>query len=277
MTQQQSIADVVRETQEYYDGPADEIYRLIWGDDVHMGTWTRDDDTLQSAMARTNAVMAEQAGIDERARVLDVGCGYGATALHLATEHGCEVVGQNISERELEVAEQLAKEQGLSGQTTFQWGDFHDIPAEDDSFDAVWSQEAFLHAVDKPRVLAECRRVLRPGGRLVISDLLVAEHVPEEERQAIYARVHSPEMWSHERYVAGLEQAGFEVTLHEDWSSNVARTYAAVRDGLLANQQELRERGVSQDQLDATADALQLWVDGGNAGKISQGFFVGVA
>ena len=277
MAQQQRIADVVRETQDYYDGPADEIYRLIWGDDVHMGTWTEDDDTLQRAMARTNAVMAEQAGIDERARVLDVGCGYGATALHLATEHGCEVVGMNISERELEVADELAKERGLSGQCTFRWGDFHDIPAEDDSFDAVWSQEAFLHAVDKSQVLAECRRVLRPGGRLVISDLLVAEHVPEEERQAIYARVHSPEMWSHERYVVGLESAGLDVALHENWSSNVARTYAAVRGGLLANQQELRDRGVSQEQLDATADALQLWVDGGNASRISQGFFVGVA
>ena len=274
---QQSIADVVRETREYYDGPADEIYRLIWGDDVHMGTWTLDDDTLQSAMARTNAVMAEQAGLDARVRVLDVGCGYGATALHLAAEHGCEVVGMNISERELEVADELARERGLAGRTTFRWGDFHEVPAEDASFDAVWSQEAFLHAVDKPGVLAECRRVLRPGGRLVISDLLVAEHVPEEERQAIYARVHSPEMWSHEQYVAGLGAAGFEVTLHEDWSSNVARTYAAVRAGLLANQQELRDRGVPQEQLDATADALQLWVDGGNAGRISQGFFVGVA
>lgn len=271
-----SIDEVVRETQEYYDGPADEIYRLLWGDNVHMGTWTSGDESLQEAMARTNEVMAQRAGIDERARVLDVGCGYGAAALDLASTHHCEVLGLNISEKELEVAAQRAKERGLDDRASFRWGDFHDLPVDDASVDVVWSQEAFLHGVDKPRILRQCRQALRPGGRLVISDLLVDGSVPDDEREAIYARVHSPQMWDHHQYVTALGEAGFDVTCAEDWSANVAPTYQAVRDGLVTRRGELDGR-VPDQQLDDTLDALQLWIDCARADKIAQGFFVGVA
>lgn len=241
-----------------------------------MGTWTVEGESLQEAMARTNAIMAERAGIDPAARVLDVGCGYGAAALDLVARHGCEAVGLNISDRELEVATQRARERGLDDRATFRWGDFHALPEDDDAFDVVWSQEAFLHGVDKPKILRECGRVLRPGGRLVISDLLVDGSLPDDERQAIYARVHSPEMWDHDQYVAALGEAGFDVTCAQDWSANVAPTYQAVRDGLLARRDELEGR-VPRQQLDDTVDALQLWIDSARANKIAQGFFVGVA
>lgn len=240
-----------------------------------MGTWTRGDESLQEAMARTNEVMAERAGIDERARVLDVGCGYGAVALDLAATHHREVLGLNISDKELEVAAQRAREHSLDDRATFRWGDFHDLPVDTDAVDVVWSQEAFLHGVDKPRILEECRRVLRPGGQLVISDLLVDGSVPDSERETIYARVHSPEMWDHQQYVAALGEAGFDVACAEDWSDNVAPTYQAVRDGLVARRGELEDR-VPEQQLDDTLDALQLWIDSARAGRIAQGFFVGV-
>lgn len=240
-----------------------------------MGTWTGGDESLQEAMARTNEVMAERAGIDERARVLDVGCGYGAAALDLAATHHCEVIGLNISDKELEVAAQRARERGLDDRATFRWADFHDLPVDADAVEVVWSQEAFLHGVDKPGILEECRRVLRPGGRLVISDLLVDGSVPDSEREAIYARVHSPEMWDHHQYVAALGEAGFDVACAEDWSDNVAPTYQAVRDGLVARRGELEDR-VPEQQLDDTLDALQLWIDSARADRIAQGFFVGV-
>ncbi len=270
-----SVSDVVRETQDYYDGPADEIYRLIWGDDVHMGTWTSPDDDLVTAMARTNEVMAREAGITSGQRVLDVGCGYGAAGIYLAREHGCEVVGQNISEKELAKAGELAREAGVADRATFEYGDFHDIPSPDDSFDVVFSQEALLHGVDKQQILRECKRVLRQGGRVAFSDLLVQAHVEEEEREAIYARVHSPVMWDLQQYVDGLSEAGFDVVTAEDWSRNVAPTYAAVRAGLIEHRDAL-EGKVPAEQIDSTIDALQLWVDSADAGKIGLGFFVGV-
>lgn len=268
-----TIRQVVDETQRYYDGPADEIYRRLWQDNVHMGTWTDAGDSLQIAMDRTNRIMAERAGIQQGTEVLDVGCGYGASAIFLVQEYGCRVVGQNISEKELDLARQRAEEAGVADRATFEYGDFHDIPSPDDSFDVIWSQEAFLHGADKLQILRECKRVLRPTGRLVISDLLVSQDVSAEDREKIYARVRSPEMWDFPDYRQGLEQAGFRIEVDENWAPNVAPTYSSVLEQLKAQRAALAGR-VPEEQLDSTIGALQLWVDSARAGKISQGFFV---
>ncbi len=271
-----NIADVVRETQEYYDGPADEIYRLLWRDNVHMGTWEVPGETLQEAMNRTNQRMAEHAGLDGRSRALDVGCGYGETAFYLAREHGCDVLGINISRRELELARERAATSGVGERVSFEYGDFHELPVSDERFDVVWSQEAFLHGADKTRILEECRRILRPGGRLVISDLLIHDGVSHEERERIHARVHSPQMWDAPDYVEGLQAAGFEVAAAQNWDDNVAPTYQVVLDGLREHGDDLRACGVSEAQLESTEEALGLWVESGREKKIGQGLFVGV-
>lgn len=241
-----------------------------------MGTWDGSVATLQEAMDRTNERMAEQAGLGPGRRVLDVGCGYGETAFHLAREHGCEVVGINISRRELDLARERAPASGVADQVSFEYGDFHELPFAAEEFDVVWSQEAFLHGADKTGILEECRRVLAPGGRVVISDLLIHAGVSDEERERIHARVHSPQMWDAPDYVEGLEAAGFEVTAAESWDDNVAPTYQAVLDGLREHRQDLSAAGVSDAQLDSTEQALGLWVESGRAGKIGQGLFVGV-
>jgi sarcosine/dimethylglycine N-methyltransferase len=236
-----------------------------------MGTWVREDDTLQTAMDRTNQVMAEHAGLGEHSVVLDVGCGYGATAIFLAKEYGCHVTGMNISEKELELGRSRAQEAGLAGRIAFDYGDFHDLPYDEASFDIVWSQEAFLHGVDKPRILQECYRVLKPGGQLVLSDLLVREHVPREERERIYARVRSPGMWDLAQYDGALRDAGFIIERIEDWQDNVAPTYRSVL-WQLKNQRRHLEGRVPAEQLDSTTEALDLWVRSAHAGKISHGF-----
>ncbi len=267
------VESIVSSTQAYYDGPADEIYRTIWGDNVHLGVPRSDEFSLPEAMEHTNEIMAKAVSLGPEVRVLDLGCGYGSTARYLAANYGCTVTGTNISERELELARERSSEAGLDHLLSFEYEDFHSLQYPDNSYDVVWSQEAFLHAVDKTAVLSECRRVLKPDGALIFTDILVRRGTPEADRERIYDRVKSPDMWDMEDYTGALAGLGLTVSRVEDWSQYVARSYGWVRDRLKENREALLSR-IDAETIDRTVDALTFWVDSANAGKIGWALFV---
>ena len=264
---------IVADTQAYYDGPADEIYRAIWGDNLHLGVPSYDGCPHPEAMENTNAIMAEAVSLSPQSRVLDLGCGYGSTARYLAANYGCRVTGTNISEKELQLARARSREAGLDALLSFEYGDFHRLHYPDDSYDVVWSQEAFLHAADKNAVLSECRRVLKPDGVLIFTDILVRRDTPDADRARIYDRVKSPDMWDLADYRNALAALNLTVTREEDWSQYVAPSYAWVRDRLQEQREALLPR-VGPETIDNTVAALSFWVDSGNAGYIGWAMFV---
>jgi len=257
----------VDETRRYYDGAADEIYRDIWGENIHLGLFEREDEDLPSAMERSNRQMAEGVGLGAEHEVIEVACGYGALARYLAKTFGCRVVASNISQRELAWAAELTEKARLDHLVSFEYGDFHDLPYADGRFHYYWSQEAFLHAVDKTQVLAEAHRVLAPGGRLVFTDILVRGDTPQEIRERVYERVNAPQMWDAPDYRQALANLGFELEVEEDWSANVAPTYAWVRAQLEKRRAEFEDR-IGRELVDRTSNALQFWVDQAKAGYI---------
>ena len=87
----QNVGNIVATTQAYYDGPADEIYRTIWGDNLHLGVPAVTIAQHPEAMEHTNAIMAEAIALNPHSRVIDLGCGYGSTARYLAANYGCHV------------------------------------------------------------------------------------------------------------------------------------------------------------------------------------------
>lgn len=257
----------VAATKRYYDGAADQIYRDIWGENIHLGLFENENEDLPTAMDRSNRRMAEGVRLGREHEVIEVACGYGALARYLARTRGCRVLASNISERELAWAQELTAKAGLTDKVGFEYGDFHELPYEDNRFDYYWSQEAFLHAVDKAQVLSEAYRVLKPGGTLVFTDILVRDHTPEEIRETIYERVNAPEMWDAPGYLQSLANLGFEVQVEEDWSDNVAPTYAWVRGRLEQRRAEFEDR-IGKELVDRTSRALRFWVDRAREGYI---------
>ena len=264
---------VVTSTKAYYDGPADQIYRNIWGDNIHLGVPCGQECPHPEAMEHTNEIMAQAVRLGPETRVLDLGCGYGSTARYLAKNYGCPVTATNISENELELAWDRTLEAGLGELIDYEYGDFHDLIYADDSFHVVWSQEAFLHASDKSKVLSECSRVLVPGGTLVFTDILVRSGTPEADRTRIYDRVKSPDMWDLSDYRRTLEGLGLQISRAEDWSEHVARSYGWVRDRVLEEHDKLLGV-VDAETIDGTVEALGFWVEAASAGKIGWAMFI---
>jgi SAM-dependent methyltransferase len=96
------------------------------------------------------------------ARVLDAGCGSGLFA-QLAGARGCDVIGLDASEPLLSIARQ--RNPGVA----FHHGDLEALPFPDGHFDIVTGINSFQYAVDQRHALAEARRVVRPGGRVIVA------------------------------------------------------------------------------------------------------------
>jgi arsenite methyltransferase len=139
-----------------------DVVALVLGESYHPG-----------GLALTRR-LADRVGVAAGQRVLDVASGPGTSALLLAREYGAQVTGVDLGEPSVARAADAAAAAGLSGQVRFAVGDAERIPYGDASFDAVVCECAFCTFPDKPTAATELARVLRPGGRVGITDVTVA-------------------------------------------------------------------------------------------------------
>lgn len=105
-------------------------------------------------------------------RMLDVGCGTGGASRLLAQALGCKVVGVDITPAFIDVARWLSQACGLSLQTNFLCADAAELPLASDTIEALWCQHALLNMPDRDAVLNEWRRVLVPGGRVLLHEVV---------------------------------------------------------------------------------------------------------
>ena len=108
----------------------------------------------------------------EHLQILDVATGTGDLALALAATHGsAHIVGVDPSARMVELADRKARARGLEARVSFGAGAAESLPYDDARFDAVTIAFGIRNVTDRPRALREMRRVLRPGGQLVVLEL----------------------------------------------------------------------------------------------------------
>lgn len=115
--------------------------------------------------------IGQLADLQPGAEVLDMGCGIGGAARTLMTEFGCRVTGIDLVEEYIQTARILNTRIGFDGQITFEQGNVLEMPFDDESFDIVFSQHITMNIEDKACMVQEVRRVLRPGGRLVLYEI----------------------------------------------------------------------------------------------------------
>lgn len=160
-------------------------------------------------------------GIDEGDDVLDLGSGSG-TDVFVAALHAGEsgsVIGLDMTEEQLEKARSLRDEAGFEN-VSFEQGYIEDLPFEDKTFDVVVSNGVINLSAEKERVFEEVARVLKPGGKLALSDIVSEEQMPESIK-------NDADLWAAciggarqvDDYTTIIESAGLEVTEARENSS----------------------------------------------------------
>jgi sarcosine/dimethylglycine N-methyltransferase len=271
-----NYSEAVSIAREYYNSEdADNFYAIIWGgEDIHIGLYESVEEPIIDASHRTVRHMAELLdGLSAEHRVLDIGAGYGGAARYLASTTGCHVTALNLSEKENQRDREINAKRDLTDKIDVVDGSFEAIPAEDSSFDLVWSQDAILHSGHRETVLKEVARVLKPGGQFIFTDPMQADDCPEGVLQPILERIHLASLGSPAFYRQQLTKLGLKEIKFEENTQQLINHYTRVRSETASRRDEL-EKAVSSEYIDRMIKGLGHWVDGGENGYLCWGIFI---
>lgn len=214
------------------------IRREAFGEDIGQNSWLTSDE---------HDLFIDWMSLTKESRVLDIACGSGHTTLRIAGRTGCSVHGVDIHESAIAEARAAAEERGLASRAAFLAHDASGVlPFDDATFDAAICIDAINHLPNRPVVLGEWARVLKPGGVLVFTDpVVVSGPLTAEEiaiRSSIGFFVFVPP-GADERL---MENAGFLVHEVDDRTGNMAK---AARGRLVARQRhEVDLRHIEGDE-----------------------------
>jgi len=161
----------------------------------------------------------------EGKRILDVGCGNGETVLKIAKEVGPngKAVGIDFSPEGIANAKKKSIEFGLDKVTEFRVADAEKLPFEDNYFDAVISECVVCLTPNKQKALNEKARVLKPGGKIVMHDVISRAHMPKivQKNPELYCGCIGGAV-GQDDYAKMLKQAGLTEVKTVDYSGGLA-------------------------------------------------------
>ena len=201
-----------------YGNYAADVYRRVrvatYGEDFGQTSWVSSDESRQ--IPRTLE-------LSSASRVLEIGCGSGGYALHLAATTGCTIVGLDLNEAGIRNANSLAQARNLAARASFEQCDVAPpLPFPGASFDAAFANDVLCHIPARPALLREILCVLKPRARLLFSDALIlggaVTHQEIATRSSIGTYIFVPP--DHNEHL--IQQAGFHLLEAADTTANAA-------------------------------------------------------
>lgn len=222
----------------HYD-VGNEFYRYVLGPTMvySCAYWARPDDpayTLDDAQRDKCDLVARKLQLQPGQRLLDVGCGWGAMAIHAATHYGVEVLGVTLSEEQAEYGRKQVHEAGLDDRIDIRVRDYRDI--DGGPFDAISSIGMAEHVGGSryAEYAAGLYDLLRPGGRL-LNHQIARRPADATTSPSMFIRNYvfpDGELLPVGQTVELLEEAGFEVRDLESLREHYALTLRAWVDNL---------------------------------------------
>ncbi|SRR5579864_7076231 len=209
------------------------IRREAFGEDIGQNSWLTADEQdrflawLELSPAKT---------------LLDVGCGAGGPALRIAAATGCSVVGIDVHEQAIATASSLAAQRGLAERAEFRSANAAGpLPFSNTSFDAITCIDAINHLSDRPRVIAEWARLLKPGGRLLFTDATTVTG-PLTNAEVVTRSSAGLYVFVPQGYDEGvIAQCGLRLLQCENVTENTAKVAEARRAARASRSDALRE------------------------------------
>ncbi|MEO1672137.1 MAG: methyltransferase domain-containing protein [Cyanobacteria bacterium J06631_2] len=239
-----------QDIREFYDASSG-LWESIWGEHMHHGYYGKNGNyKLERRQAQIDLIeelllWAGYTQDNSPQNIIDVGCGIGGSTLHLAQKFGSSATGITLSPVQASRAKERAAEAGLNEGVNFEVANALEMPFADDTFDLVWSLESGEHMPDKAKFLAECYRVLKPGGKLIFAtwchretDSLAGDLTPSEiaHLKEIYRVYCLPYVISLSEYRQIVTECGFQNLKADDWSTAVEPFWDVVIDSAIAPQ-----------------------------------------
>jgi SAM-dependent methyltransferase len=161
-----------------------------------------------------------------QSQVIDIGCRDASYAIELANRFGCRVVGIDPAPIHIERAQKNIAEAGLRDRVRAELAGIEALPTADRSFDLIWCRDVLNH-VDLRRGLAECARVLKTGGRMLVYQTFATPALENREAARIYAAMAIvPQNMGEGFFQATAQAAGLSITARDVVSSEWRERWA---------------------------------------------------
>jgi tocopherol O-methyltransferase len=209
---------------EFYDLVSSHFHEL-WGEHLHHGYWIRGNETKERAQIQLIEHLAQSANLRPGRRILDVGCGTGASSIYLAKHYQVEATGITISPVQVRLANQAAARADVNA--TFLLMDAEAIQFEK-LFDIVWSVESVSHYQDIGKFFASAANLLKPNGTVAIIDWFKKPNLnPAEYKQKILPieKGMLVELETMQEYETWMRSNGLQIVKSEILNKNCAKTW----------------------------------------------------
>ena len=177
--------------------------------------------------------LADQLKITESSVVLDVACGIGTTAIALAKKYGCKIIAIDMNPQNIAIAEERAIKLEVSELIEFQIGYADQLKFTQNSFDVIICECSFCIFHQKSDVAFSFKKLLKPHGRIGISDVAIEKDLPVDIKRMIYRIACISGALSILEFKSIFENAGFHSILLEAKPQVVTELYQSLKKKLI--------------------------------------------
>jgi len=224
------------------------MIKLILGDSIHPG-----------GLALTRE-LGEELNLNSDDKVLDIASGLGTSAIFLAKEFGSDVIGIDLSKKNVDEANLLVKNKKLDN-VSFMVGDAESLEFKNQEFDVVISECSFCIFPNKTLAAQEMNRVLKQGGRLGVSDVAIEKELPISVKNLLLRVACIGDALSMEGYREIFDKTGFVIDKLTNRKDVVLDTMNRIKKRIFIAEIAKGLKKINLNQIDIKQ--AKYWLEGG--------------